>query len=265
MDDWAAFQARWARLKPPLRANDEVVAAIGAAIGDAADGRAPALLLGVTPEYAGIAPAMVAVDWSRPMIDGIWPGDDAARRSLCADWRDLPLASGSCGAAVGDGSLSCLAWPDDYRRVFDRLAAVLRPGARLAIRCYATPDPCEPLAAVGAAALAGAAEGFHALKWRIAMALAAARGDPNVPVVAILAAFDTLFPDRGRLAAAAGWDDEEIAEIDAYAGQRLVYSFPTRAEVLARVPPAFAGARFVAAGTYPLAERCPILVAERRR
>jgi hypothetical protein len=67
-----------------------------------------------------------------------------------------------------------------------------------------------------------------------------------------------------ELGAASGWSREEIAEIDAYAGQRGVYSFPMRREILAHLPGNFSNPRFVVSGTYELAERCPILLAEFR-
>jgi hypothetical protein len=43
----------------------------------------------------------------------------------------------------------------------------------------------------------------------------------------------------------------------------LRYSFVTRAAVLDTLPRALVNARFVPSGHYPLAERCPFLVAER--
>jgi hypothetical protein len=122
-----------------------------------------------------------------------------------------------------------------------------------------TPDAGETLAEVGAAALAGEVAGFHALKWRLAMALVHESGDPNLPVIRILEAFDRLFPDRAVLASATGWSLDEIAEIDAYREGAAVYSFPRRRDVAGTIGPAFGPVQFTDSGTYELAERCPLV------
>jgi SAM-dependent methyltransferase len=254
---WEDFHARWRGLRPPLRPHADVVAAINGAIEGADD---HVLLLGATPELSGLGARLTAIDWSEAACAVIWPGDDARRRILRADWREMPLGEATVSAVIGDGSPCALASVDDLPRLFARLAAVLRPGGRVAIRCYLSPNAREPLTTVGAEAMAGRIGGFHALKWRIAMALA----DPAVPVVAIRAAFNALFPDRDALAAATGWDRRLIDEIDAYAGSPARFLFPDAAGLRATIPDSFTDVRFTPAGSYPLAERCPILTMTRR-
>jgi hypothetical protein len=56
----------------------------------------------------------------------------------------------------------------------------------------------------------------------------------------------------------------QIAEIDAYRSSPARFSFPTAEQLLATLPPEFVEGRFVATGNYELAERCPLLTAERR-
>lgn len=253
-DAWSAFYQRWARLTPPLRANGEVVAAVGRVI----EGRANVLLLGVTPELAPLA--NVAVDKSEMMIATIWPGDTAERRAVLGDWLTMPLDA-QVSAVIGDGSLNVLRYAD-YLVLFEQLQRVMRPGARLAVRVYATPAKVETLTALRDAAMTGRGGGFHAFKWRIAMALAAEQRSPDVPVALIKRAFDQCFPDRAALSAASGWNVETIGEIDAYECAGTIYSFPREDAFLAALPPAFKGARFQAAGSYELAERCPILIAD---
>ena len=96
------------------------------------------------------------------------------------------------------------------------------------------------------------------------MAIVAARGDPNLPLTLTYKAFTENFPNRDRLAAATGWERAEIDKIDLYRHSTDVFSFPTRAQALAIVPGEFGNARLVPNGTYELAERCPLLVMERR-
>ena len=258
---WSEFHRRWPKLKPPLRPNEEVVAAVRGAIEGHAD---RALLLGLTPELGEVAQDTVAVDWSEKMLAIVWPGNTATRRAVRANWLHLPCKAGAFSAAIGDGSLNCLEYPRQYRLIFEELARALRPGARLAIRMFLTPDPCETLGQLQNATMAGSTGVVDALKWRIAHALCSERHAPNIAVRSIRDAFNTLFPDRAELARACHWSMDHIEQIDAYANLPDVFSFPTEAQVLETIPASFARARFVSSGSYELAERCPILTAELR-
>jgi SAM-dependent methyltransferase len=241
-----------------LRPDASIVAAYSNAIAGH-DGHA--LMLGITPELADLASKTTAVDISPGAIANAWSGDTPARRALQGDWLDMPLQRREFTAAIGDGSLSWIAFAQ-YPRLFAHLARLLLPGARLAIRLYETPEPGETIAQVREAAMYGKIAGFHAFKWRLAMAIASETGDPALPVKQMHKTFEREFAQRSALSAATGWTIDEIAEIDAYAGQDLVYYFPTRRELLAHLPPSFTDPRFVASGDYELAERCPILVAD---
>jgi hypothetical protein len=255
---WQSFHRRWSRLKPPLRANSDVVAALAAAL---EYHRACALLLGVTPELADIAEQTIAVDKSETMIAHIWPGDSESRRAVLGDWLAMPFPRPQFSAVLGDGSLNALRY-SDYPALFAQLETVLQPGARLAIRVYATPDDGETVDAVRRAARAGGVGGFHAFKWRLAMAIATEKRSPDVPVALIHHVFEREFPDRAALGRTNNWSAEDIDEIDAYAASGLAYSFPTHGEFVAALPSSFAGARFCRSGDYELAERCPIFIAD---
>jgi hypothetical protein len=258
---WSEFHRRWHRLKPPLRPNEEVRAALGDAI-SGHDQRV--LLLGLTPELCEIGQQTVAVDWSAKMLAAVWPGNTATRHAVRGNWLDIPCTDGAFSAVIGDGSLNCLVHPSGYARVFDQLAWALRPGARVAIRMFLTPEPCETLAELRDATVAGHVGVIDALKWRLANALCAGRGSSNLDVQAILDAFNRAFPDREALSRATGWTLEHIGVIDAYDTLPDVFSFPTATQVLASIPQSFANAHFAASGAYELAERCPLLVMERR-
>jgi SAM-dependent methyltransferase len=257
---WTQHHRNWARLGPPLRPNGEVAAAVR----DLLSGHDECiLLLGVTPELADVGADVTAVDRNPAMIANIWPGDTTARRAVAGDWLRLGFPDASFSAAIGDGSLNALGYPAGHQALHGELARVLRPGGRFVCRVFAAPRAGEPVEALREAALGGAIRGFNAFKWRLAMALVAASGDPNIAVVRILDAFDAMFADRDRLAQATGWECADIDTIDAYRGSTEIYSFPTKDQFLAIVPGAFAQARFVAAGSYELAERCPILVMDK--
>jgi hypothetical protein len=246
---------------PPQRPDAAVCCALRGALDRH---RSRVLLLGVTPELASIGTQTVAVDWSPTAVTHIWPGGASGRSTMRANWLALPCASGSFSGVVGDGSLNCLEFPRDYDRLFAQLAAVLSPGGRVAIRVYTRPVRCEPVAMTFARAMAGDVTSIDALKWLIAHALCAERATTNLPALDILDGFNRAVPDRAALADATGWSLDHIAQLDAYASLAHVFSFPTREEVLAVVPPSFATAQFVDVGSYELADRCPILVLDRR-
>jgi SAM-dependent methyltransferase len=258
-DAWRAFQDRWPRLKPPLRPGPDVVAAIGRAI----DGHSARVLqLGVTPELNTLGDDLTAVDWSAEMIAGVWPGDTPSRRALLADWRAMPPAAAPYTAVIGDGSLNALAWAD-VAPVLAAVAERLTPGGRLALRCYVSPDAAEDLEALAEVALSAREPSPHAFKWRLAMALRGASGDPDVALAAIWDAFDRLLPNRAALARASGWSAADIGDFEPYRGNPTTFCFPTASELRAALPASLGRAVFAPSGAYPLAERCPILVAEK--
>jgi SAM-dependent methyltransferase len=243
----------------PLRPTAEDVEVFGQTI---ALHRDRVLLLGATPELADLGTQTVGVDKNSAMAAHLWPGNTTHRPVLAGDWLALPFARNSFSAAIGDGSLSNLTYPN-YRRLFAQLAEVLRPDGLVALRLYKAPDESESLAAVFAAVRAGEIRNFHAFKWRLAMALVALSGDPDLAVVEILSHFEQAFPDRQKLAAMTGWPMAQIDTIDVYRGSPEVYSFPTFEQIRQTMPASFANPRLIATGGYELAERCPLLVLDR--
>lgn len=252
---WSEFHKRWFKLQPPQRVTDEVAARFAAAVARHDD---HVLLLGVTPQLAGIGRKLTAADRSENMIASVWPGDDARRQVVKTDWRDMTFAGRPFSAVIGDGSFNCLDYPNDYRTVLARLGNALSAGAQFAVRFFMTPAHCESLDALAQKTRSGDVESVHALKWRLAMADVTERGDPNIAVARIRDLFNTLFPDRTALARQTGWSAEDITTIDNYRESPDRLSFPTEAQLRAVIPPAFCDLRLVASGRYDLAERCPI-------
>lgn len=266
-DHWPRHARQWALVGPPLRPCAEDTAVVEAAVAAwaGATGHPPrALVLGVTPELVGMrwpaGSAVTAIDRSAAMIAAMRRADlSAAATALQADWRALPCTAASVDVAVGDGSLSCLAFPGDYHRFAGELARVLVPDGELVLRLFASPVARETLDEVAAALAARGIASFHAFKWRLAMAIA---GGGDVAVADIARAFDRVVPDaaaRAALAVHTGWPLAVIATIDAYRGSDLVYSFPTRGDAVAALAPHFT-VRAGHAPTYELGERCPTIV-----
>ncbi len=257
---WENFHRRWAQYTPPLRPNDEVVGAVAGAI---AGHDERVLLLGVTPELANAGRDVTALDSSELMIAAVWPGDGPHRRAVKGNWLAMPFPVAAFTAAIGDGCLSALTCPEGQQQLYAQLARVLQPGGRLVLRLFKAPDRAETLPTVLKAVRDGAIRNFHAFKWRLAMALTAAAGDPNIPVALILATFEREFPDRPKLAATTGWPLEQIDTIDVYRGSREVYSFMTFEQIRQTMPPSFTNPRLQDVGSYELAERCPLLIMDR--
>lgn len=258
---WEDMARKWARLRPPLRPNAEVAEAVRAEL---APLPGPTLLLGVTPELATIATPLVGIDRNPGMIACAWPGNVAGRQAVQGDWLAMPLAGDSVANAIGDGSFNTQAWPDGYGQLFAELHRVLKRGARLVVRNFTTPDSGETLEAVREAVLARRIVSLHALKWRLAMAVVAQSGMPTIPVTRIRDAFRAIFPDPAALMAATGWTEDEIDTIEVYKDSVVSLSFPTLAQFGRTVPATFTAPRLVRSGGYEMAERCPILVLERR-
>ena len=256
---WDDFYRRWRRLTPPLTPGPGVCARMRALIAPA---NGPVLVLGATPELTAVAPSTVAVDWSASALALIWPGHAPGRRAVRADWLHLPCANGAFTAAVGDGSLNCLEYPAGYRRLFQTLARVVRPGGRLVLRVFVSPEPGDSMAQTRVAAMTGGIRTIGALKWRMAHLVAGEQRDPNVSAPAILDAFNRCFPDRGALRRATGWSDEDLADIDVLAHVPGGFSFPSVAQLHAILPVALGRTSLLGSGAYELAERCPLIVAE---
>lgn len=219
-----------------------------------------ALQLGVTPEIAVLPERSVAIDWNPEMIAIAWPGGGSWRRPVIGDWKMLPIRDHSVGIVFGDGSLTMLRWPDQYRLVLERLTAIVRPGGRAVLRCFATPDPCETIDVLCEEVWMGRIGTFPAFKLRFNMAVGLDAGDMNPHSDAIHRAFSARFPDREALGRATGWTPADIAEIDSYRGSAFIHSYPTRDGIMATLPATLRAARFVETEGYELAERCPLLV-----
>lgn len=267
-DPWPSHARQWSRIGSPLRpvAEDVSVALreLGAWREEHGDRAPRALLLGVTPELATMAwppgTSLVAVDRSEPMIATVLPEEGAPQgtRAVCADWRALPLADGSIDVVVGDGCFSVFAFPDEVRAFSAEVRRVMANGARFVVRVFAAPEERESLDTIARELRAGVIGSFHALKWRLAMAVQSSP-ERGAVLADVHAACAELAPILAGLASTPGFELDATRTIEAYRGSSVAYTFPTLAR-LAAVLEDFFEVTASLGKSYELGERCPTLV-----
>lgn len=270
---WHSFAVQWNLLGTPLRPCvedihiiEEMLAAEPEVFGVGAKKRA--WLLGVTPEIAkALWPQeveLLAVERVQAMIDGVWPGDTDRRRSICADWLDVPFPYESCDLAIGDGCLTHVGFPDGLSRLLASVHRCLRCKGYLMLRLFCRPDVAETPDAVIAALQSGAIGSFHAFKWRLAMAVQGMDDAPDVAVDEVWRIWNAAGLDGYALASARGWRPEEIGTIDLYRGSPVRYNFMRFDQTIRHLQ--HAGFELVAtrSGHYELAERCPHVLLRKR-
>lgn len=254
---WQDFARQWNRLGSPLRPCAEDVENFQQALGND-PGRC--LLLGVTPELAGLSPTLTAIDNSAAMIGALWTDRQTA---IQGDWLSLPFEPGAFDTIIGDGCLTLLSHPLQYERFFEQLSRVITPGGKIILRLFVSPEQSESRELVCHETLYGKMKSFHAFKWRLSMAIASESADHTFNVAETSAAFDRLIPDRNLLATATGWRTEDIDTIDFYRGSEARYSYPALSQVRKALHPSLKETGLIC-GHYELAERCPILILESR-
>jgi hypothetical protein len=255
MSHWEKYHKRWNEIQPPLRPDADVVMHVQSIIGKP---QGSVLLLGVTPELADAFPRVHAVDKNPGMLANVWPGDCPGKKAEVGDWLELSPRATPYDGVLGDGSLNCMPDLAHLHALFVKLHDVMAPGAAFACRLFERPE--TPFTKAHLLKFAGgpAPINFHAFKWQLAMHIAA-ETSASVPVALILDAFDNLFPDREKLAAATGWLPSAISTIDVYRGSPIIYTFPSRAEFTDALPQGLKDVLFAPCGSYDMAECCPIL------
>jgi hypothetical protein len=262
---WSLLAKQWRVIDAPLRPSAEDIRVYEDTVDrwqQAHPGRAVrGLLLGVTAEIATMQwpqhASLVAVDHSFPMVAHVWP-KPAHGSAVCADWRSMPLAPHSRDVAFGDGCLTLLSVPQG-REVFAKsVRSVLTEDGTLALRCFCRPGQAEAPQQVFADLAAGRIRGFHAFKWRLAMALHGA-AEQGVRLADVWDCWSAEVADPDAVAARCGWPPEAVHSLQVYRGSETRYMFATEEEVREALAPWLAfESRHV--GSYELAERCPILV-----
>lgn len=261
---WQGHARQWHLVGAPLRPSPEDSLIMMDLLKDILSAPLPearVAVLGVTPEVIQLDwpshTLLHAFDHSLAMLETVWmPPAGIASQATLARWQDLPVPDSSYHAVVGDGSLNVLPRLDDYALLFAELARVSAPGGVTVLRCFLRPDCAETPQQVQDAVMAGRVGSFHALKWRLAMALAERRHGV-IAVADIHQVFEALF-ERDYLVKCTGWTRDVVDTIDAYRAVDTVYTFPTQAQIAALCRPHW-HIDAVQRGAYELAERCPTL------
>jgi SAM-dependent methyltransferase len=219
------------------------------------------IILGVTPELVHLPwpshTRLLAFDHSADMIASVWRPHLTIRSSvLQGSWQNMPLPDKSADLVIGDGCFTVLPSTDACRAVLAESARVLKQTGLLVLRCFIRPEIPESFDDVLDAVHRGMIGSFHALKWRVAMAMTPDK-EFTVVVKDIHAVFERLFPDRKQLAESTGWPLAVIDTIDAYKGMDTRYTFPTLS-VFRQLALSFVDVVEIRYGNYELAERCPI-------
>ncbi len=259
---WQGLARSYAALGPPLRPCDADIAAMEGAVAEWA-ARHPgrpmrALLLGVTPQIAAMrwpgGTSLIAADQSVPMVRMVWPGNISGRRAAsCAEWRRLPLRDACCDVVIGDGSLSCVRYPEGLRAVAAEARRVLCNDGILVVRCYVQAERPERPEEVMADLFRGSIPSFHWFKFRLLMALQE-DAEAGIAVDAVYRFWAGQRVDEVALAAQTGWDLEAIRMMSLYRGTNTVHTFPTAAETHALISEFFGDVEFGEG-------RCPLSIA----
>lgn len=264
---WERHSRQWSLVGPPLRPEAQDVAFAEAAVEawrrDTGRDDPTLLLMGVTPELCALSTGersrVVAADRSLDMIRAVWPGRLRSRdRVLCGDWRSLPLGAASIDIVLADGCLTNIPFPNGYREVSGEIRRVMRAHGRWIARAFVQAEGRETVAAVLADTADGRAGGFHAWKWRLAMALQP-DAETGVRVAEVWDALHRTHGDIEGLARTCRWPVEVVRTIDAYRGVETRYSFPTLAALKDLFLDEGFAVRDVSTPTYELGDRCPTL------
>lgn len=200
------------------------------------------------------------MDVSFPMMAALWKGGDPMRLGIQSDWTRMPIGPHTFTHVLGDGSFNAMPF-GVLPAVLDEVRRVLRPQGMLVARVFCRPEAAETAGDIRRDVERGRMGSFHALKWRIAMSLLRDPSFSDIAVTEIRRAVVAQYPDRMELCRMAGWNRAEIDTIDIYEGSSAVYNFPTESTIMELLRRWFTDFQIIRCAAYPLAERCPLIVA----
>jgi SAM-dependent methyltransferase len=185
--------------------------------------------------------SLVAVDWSAAMIRHVWPANGLPRFAapIRGDWRQLPLASASRDAVIGDGCYTVVGSFDEVALMNAEVRRVLQPGGLYCLRCFTRPQRRMDVAALFDELFSGRFRDLLLFRWLLA---AAVQGDSRdgVPLDAVWQAWAEHVPDPSTLRELYGWPEDATGRIERWKGLRMRFLFPSIAELTELAAPHFA-------------------------
>jgi len=177
---WETRARDW-RVSPPLTPAPEDIAWYEATISGCAHALAArplrAILLGVTPGIATMrwpaGTSLLSVDRAQGMVAHVWPraGFPDETEVVRADWRQLPLASGSVDLVVGDGCYAAMGSLASARQLNGEVRRVLKHGGWYCTRAFCRRDPGPTTDALFEELEGGGVDNLDLFRWRLAMAV----------------------------------------------------------------------------------------------
>jgi SAM-dependent methyltransferase len=266
---WQRLSQQWDYVGPPFRPTPEDVGFASAVLRTMPNAKQTstltAMLLGVTPELAAILAETrsVEIDHSIGMINWSWmkfPRGHLAT-PIAARWTSLPLRNNSVDLIFGDGCNIQLEFPGAYQTWFREMARILRPGGKVVLRVYLSPETPETPNAVIDDLMHKRIGNSNVLRMRLFMALqiSAAIG---VQVSDISDFWKSAHIDENFLITELGWPAAAIGVFNVFKNIKLRYSFPTMAQMRMVFRNHFIEFDRYIPG-YEIGNRCPTIVLQK--
>jgi len=258
VDHWVTHAKNWHLIGPPLRPSEDCIRVFERIAKNcpASSDAHEALLLGITPELASmtwpVGTRLRVVERCQAMLDmyhrGPWRRTTKTIEHL-GDWRRMSrFAKGSQDLVIGDGCFTTLR-EREYDTVLRQIHGVLRPGGVFAHRWFLRPSTPDKSSSFR--------DSFHAFKLQLLMSLQKSFEQG----VEVKQAYEWWSQRQLDIAA---WPAEEVATIAAYAGSDALYTFPTEAELAAKLDKFFHLELCHVVEGYDLSERCPVIMCVRK-
>jgi SAM-dependent methyltransferase len=266
---WHRLSQQWDYIGPPFRPTPEdiqfALAVLNAMPNAEQPGALTSILLGVTPELAKVLAntRSIEVDHSIGMINWSWmkfPRGHLAS-AIAAQWTDLPIRNNCIDLVLGDGCNIQLEFPGAYQTWFREMARVLRPGGKVVLRVFVSPETPEQSNAVVDDLMHRRIGNSNVLRMRLFMALQASAAK-GVQVSDVSAFWTSAQIDDKFLTTKLDWPAAAIGIFEVFKNMNLQYSFPTLAQLRTVFSDHFVELERYTPG-YEIGSRCPTLVLQR--
>ena len=242
---WETRAPDW-RVSPPLTPAPEDIAwyeaTVAACARSSGTGQPRAILLGVTPGIATMrwpeGTSLIAVDWAQGMVAHVWPraGFPEHTDVVRADWRELPLASGSVDLVVGDGCYAAMGSLAGARRLNREIRRILKPRGWHCARAFCRSEKPGSLAALFEELDRGLVDNLDLFRWRLAM-LVQGESDEGVSLGKVWRVWRDHVRDARSVAP--GWSADQRLNMARWENVEARFSFPTISELRGLAEPDF--------------------------